>query len=365
MRTDRPSDTYELATVKAFTESITLRMLADGVLLSDIRGAADTVIEWSQWASYWLDRANAHSELADQSLLRGARISTAAHLVRASLCAHYAQFLFFAYPEIKRDASARKAGLFRQAAPLMAYPATPINIPFRQGSLPGYVRIPDGAGRHPCVVLIGGLDATKEDFIQFSDLCIHRGLATFVFDGPGQGEAYYRGFLFDADWGAALRAVMDTLCTLDSIDVDRIGVVGRSLGGFLAPLAASADDRIRACLAWGALYDLGDFDRKPPLIKDGYQFVTGASSWEETKKRLAFVTLQGLGARIRCPLLAVHGGRDNSVPPDHAARLVAETGGHARLQVWPDSIHCCHDVAHIVRPAMADWIAGQLRLASS
>ena len=34
---------------------------------------------------------------------------------------------------------------------------------------------------------IGGLDTTKEDYLDVNDLCIQRGLATFAFDGPGQG----------------------------------------------------------------------------------------------------------------------------------------------------------------------------------
>jgi hypothetical protein len=41
-------------------------------------------------------------------------------------------------------------------------------------------------------------------------------------------------------------------------------------------------------------------------------------------------------------------------------RLAAEAGGVVEKLIWNDSIHCCHDRSHIVRPAMADFLARHL-----
>jgi 2,6-dihydroxypseudooxynicotine hydrolase len=58
--------------------------------------------------------------------------------------------------------------------------------------MPGYRRLPAGSQRPPCVILLGGLDTTKEDYQVVNDLCVERGLATLAFDGPGQGETLFR-----------------------------------------------------------------------------------------------------------------------------------------------------------------------------
>ena len=41
-------------------------------------------------------------------------------------------------------------------------------------------------------------------------------------------------------------------------------------------------------------------------------------------------------------------------------RLVKEARGKTETLIWDDSFHCCHDRAHIVRPAMADFMARNL-----
>ena len=354
------SPTYLMTTVSNFLGSITYRMIADGILLQDIR-AAEVLDDWSDWGQFWIDRALVHEASATEASASGRTTTASQHLVRASLCAHYAQFLYFDFPEVKKRAVELKVRLYAAAAPMLSTPAVPVEIPFGTGSLPGYLRVPAGARGCAAVILIGGLDAAKEDAQQFSDLCLERGVATLAFDGPGQGEAFYRGHLFASDFHRSVSAAIDLLSGHEAIGTGRIGVLGRSLGGFLAPQAAAIDQRIRACVAWGALFDLGSFDRKPPLIQEGYRFITGAADMAEAKARASFVDLSGSAGKITCPLFIVHGLKDNSVPRDNAERLAAQVRGPVRLWLVPDSIHCNHDVAHVVRPAMADWLAETLR----
>jgi 2,6-dihydroxypseudooxynicotine hydrolase len=354
------SPTYLLTSVKDFVASTTYRMLADGMLLQDIRRVEAEVTDWRHWCAFFIGLARAHEQLARQSLADNHPLTASTHLVRAALCAHYGQFLYFEFPEIKRQAVELKTRLYREAASLMKPPAHPMEIAFRQAHLPGYLRYPTGKGPFPLAIILGGLDAAKEDMHQFASLCLERGLATLVFDGPGQGEAYYRGFYLGPDFHKAVSAAIDTAAQQPAIDAERIGILGRSLGGYLAPEAAAHDKRIKACVCWGALYDLGSFDDKPPLIRDGYRFLTGASDWGDAKARASWITLKDVARDIKCPLYVVHGEKDNSVPADTARRLAREAGGPSQLWIVPDSIHCNHEVAHVVRPAMADWLAEQL-----
>jgi 2,6-dihydroxypseudooxynicotine hydrolase len=355
---DYLSPTYLLTSIPEFLSSVAFRMLADGMVLPDLRAAEESIETWPDWGAFWKKAARRHGEDASGALGRGSRRSAAEHLILASLCAHYGQFLYFDFPAEKAALARLKAGYFRDGAPMLRHPARSAEVPFDGASLPAYLSVPEGTDSFPVVILVGGLDAAKEDFFQFSQLCLERGVAVLAFDGPGQGEAHSVGLRFSAQSHRAISAAIDWLGQADRIDSDRIAVLGRSLGGYLAPRAAAEDRRISACVAWGALYELSNIPQKPPLIRAGYHFITGEDDEQRLSAMLADVTLAGRAEQIACPTLVVHGSLDNSVPADHARRLAREAG--AELWMCEGSIHCCHDIAYSIRPAMADWLAEQL-----
>ena len=259
----------------------------------------------------------------------------------------------------KRAAHDRKVAVFQRAAPLLDPPLTRVEIPFDSLTMPAYFRLPRDAARPPCVVLLGGLDTTKEDYQSVNDLCVRRGLATLAFDGPGQGETFYRS-PWRRDFERAVQAVLDWLERQPAIDPARLGIIGRSTGGFYAPKVASIDGRVKAAVAWGAMYDIRNLETMPALTRDGFVFVSGSTSVAEALAFYECIDFTGAGARVRCPLLVVHGGLDPITPMDNATRMLAEVAGPAETLIWKDSGHCCHDRSHIVRPAMADFMARHL-----
>lgn len=358
---DYIAPTYLLTSVADFADSITERGLADGLIYRDIRRVKQDVADWKDWGDYWAERALEHEAAGDASLAGGHSLTAGQHFARASLCAHYGQFLLFEYPEVKERISELKVRLFAKAAPLISSPAERIDIPSSFGILPAFLRLPlEGSAPLPCVVHVGGLDAAKEDAYQFSNLCLDRGLAILTFDGPGQGETFYAGMRMGEGWHMAVSAVIGYLETRSEIDPGRIGMIGRSTGGFLAARATATDKRVQALAVWSAMYDLAAFDDIPPLVQDGYRFITESPDLASAKEAMRFVNMEGFAEQITCPMYVLHGGRDNIAPPYNAHRLVAEAKGPTTLSFYEDSIHCNHDVAHIERPAMADFLATQL-----
>ena len=97
--------------------------------------------------------------------------------------------------------------------------------------MPGYVRRPVGVDRPPVVVLIAGLDSTKEEFHTFTALFLRRGVATLAFDGPGQGELEF-DLPIEAEFEKPLGAVLDWLSTRSDLDSSRVAAAGVSLGGY-------------------------------------------------------------------------------------------------------------------------------------
>jgi len=335
------------------------RFLADGVYYRDLMDMRVAISDWSQWCAVWLKYAAAAEARGTAALDKSFRHTAASEFVRAALYFHYAQNLYYDDPVLKRETHDRKVAVFKRAAPLLDPPLDPVKIPFDGVEMPGYLRVPAGRARPPCVILLGGLDTTKEDYMVVNDLCVARGLATLAFDGPGQGETLFH-MKWRKDFERSISAVLDYLERRPEIDTNRIGIIGRSTGGYYAPRAAASDERIKAAVAWGAMYHLRNLASIPQVTREGFVFASGSSTVEEALRFFECINLEGHASKIRCPLLIVHGGRDTITPMENATRMAAEAGGPVETLIWEDSGHCCHDRAHIVRPAMADFMLRRL-----
>jgi pimeloyl-ACP methyl ester carboxylesterase len=117
-------------------------------------------------------------------------------------------------------------------------------VAFRSGGarLVATVLVPSGARAVPGVALIQGAGTSSRANVwswTFADGLARRGLATLLPDkrGSGESEGDWLAADFDvlaADAAAALRA----LRAQAGVDADRVGVLGLSQGGWVAPLAA-------------------------------------------------------------------------------------------------------------------------------
>ena len=347
------------ATIDFLYNTYTHRFLAEGVHYRDLMDMKAKIADLAQWPVVWSEAATAAEARAEAALAQRCVLTAGTELARASLYYFFAQFLLWNDPATKRTAYEHCARTFRRAAPLLDPPLEPLTIPFGDIELPAYLRKPKGVSRPPCVVLLGGLDTTKEEQLVISTLCAQRGLATLAYDGPGQGETYYRMKL-SGDFDKSIYAVLDALEKRADVDAARIGIIGRSMGGHYAPKAAALDRRVKAAVAWGAMYHLKNWATMPALTQQGFAYVTGSKSVEDAKPFFDAVNLEALAAKITCPLQIVHGGLDPITPTENATRMKAEASGPTELLFWEDSLHCAHDRAHIVRPAMADFMLRHL-----
>lgn len=336
------------------------RFTANGVLPSDFEKITDPLQSWDDWCSAWSREAAEHEALGRDALRSGRTLSAGAHLARAAVYFHFAKFVFVDHPDEMKAAHMNAVHCLTDALPHLEPPGERHEIPFESSALVGILRRPRGAGPHPVVVLIPGLDSAKEEFRATETLFLERGLATFSVDGPGQGEAEYY-LPIRGDWEVPGAAIIDYLVALDDLDAERIGLWGVSLGGYYAPCVASGLNSVKACIALAGPYNFGTiWDELPTLTRSTFRVRSGAKTDGDARDCAFRLSLEDRAGLIAAPLQVVMGKQDRLIPWKHAQRLVDQAGGPVDFILLDDGNHACANVLHKHRYLSADWMAEQL-----
>lgn len=133
--------------------------------------------------------------------------------------------------------------------------AEQVKIPYEGTYLPGYFYSPYSKER-PTIIIQTGFDGTQEELYLYALEGIKRGYNVLTFEGPGQGAVIREQKLpFRADWEKVVTPVIDYLATRPDVDKDMIILYGLSYGGYMAPRAASFDQRIKILVANGGIFD--------------------------------------------------------------------------------------------------------------
>lgn len=173
------------------------------------------------------------------------------------------------------------------------------DVTYRSGdiSVAGTLTRPEGQGPFPAVLLITGSGpqdrneelAGHKPFLVWSDVLTRAGYAVLRVDDRGVGGT--GGVLRDArydDLTADIRAGLDFLRGRPDIDPARIGLLGHSEGGYLAPLVAARPDSGAAFVVSMAGPALSGADILLEQNRDILR-ASGASP-EETEAHLAYIS---------------------------------------------------------------------------
>lgn len=336
------------------------RFTANGVDASDYARITSSLESWGDWCEGWSRGAEVHLELALSALNDDHHLSAGEFFARAATYFHFAKFLFVHDLDQARVAHDHAVTALTRALPLLSPTGRREEIAFDGSTLVGILRVPPGSGPHPTVLLIPGLDSTKEEFREVERSFLERGMATFALDGPGQGEVEWT-LPIRPDWDVVGDAVLARLQSLPEVDAERIGVWGVSLGGYYAARLAASDLPIRATVALSGPYCLGDaWENLNPLTRRAFEVRSYSANADDAARRARDLTLEGHATSITTPLLVVMGQRDRLFPWTDAQRLVDESSGSSDLLLLEDGNHGCANVIYRHRPYSADWMAQRL-----
>lgn len=336
------------------------RMITNGVPLADFQDVTAEIRHWDEWCSAWVAKGNVHRSLGESAADEGRMLTAGGHFSTAAVCYHFGKFLFVHDRRQMREAHEMAVDAHRLALPYIDPPGERLEIPFEGSILAGNLRKPRGANRPPVVIMCMGLDSTKEEMLSNEKVFLDRGLATFAFDGPGQGEAEY-DLPIRFDYEVPVGAVIDFLQHRKDINAGRIGLWGVSLGGYYAPRAAAFESRIRACVSLTGPFDFAEaFGRAPDLTRAAFTARSHSSDETEAHRSAGQMSLASVAGRITCPIYIVGGALDRVIPQDHPRRLAEAVSGDATLNMVEDGTHVANNRPYKYRPQSADWMAGQL-----
>lgn len=336
------------------------RFMTHGIAMGDFEEVTRGLTSWDQWCAAWSRRGRLHADLARRAEVEGRLVSAGEHYLTAALCHHYGKFLFLQDVDQMLEAHEQAVDLYTRALPYLRPPGERCAVPYDDSVLYGILRLPVGVERPPVVVLVAGLDSTKEEQGPHERALLDRGLATFSFDGPGQGEAEYEHPM-RADFEVPVAAVIDHLGTRTDVDGGRIALWGRSFGGRHVIRAAAFEPRVRACVSLSGPYDPTEmWDERPELNRQAYIVRSHSADAQEALEKLAAFSLDDVACRVTCPTYVLAGERDRLTPAAHAERIAAEVSGPVRLNIVEGGSHTSSNKPYAYRPEAADWVLAQL-----
>ena len=189
---------------------------------------------------------------------------------------------------------------------------------------------PTGREPAPVALLLHGFSSSKERMAQaMGRALLAHGVGSLALDLPFHGEREgadreipRNPLALVAAWKTAVaeaRAAVAWLAEQPDTIPDQIGVVGYSLGGFLALMTAAEEVRLRV-IAMAAAGDLPDRTPYAALVRSLVDPLRAARRLEGR------------------PLLLVNGKRDMTTRPEQATRLFA-AAGEPKTMLWYEGGH--------------------------
>jgi pimeloyl-ACP methyl ester carboxylesterase len=251
----------------------------------------------------------------------------------------------------------------------------------------------------PTLIVGGGFESNMEEtYHVFAVPALERGYNVIIYEGPGHRTLVNEGKGFIAEWEKAVTPIVDFIFADESgelsfIDKDKIGLVGMSLGGYLAARAAAFEPRLAAVMCIDGVYsflectlkifpegadawargDAAEFDRL---------FEADPSSWTTTRRWFhddlkytfcvdsafeafkiceAMTLANGVAQKIRMPAF-IGDATNDMFFEGQPARVAEEIGSNATLQRFGEELgaelHCQVGAFVYLNQEMLEWFAG-------
>ncbi len=174
-------------------------------------------------------------------------------------------------------------------------------------------------GKNPAIIIPHGWSNNSAKMLSMAAQLHKANYHVVLFDTRGHGASGDDGPVTILTFIEDIVASVDFLQKHSKVDIKRIGVLGHSLGGSSAIVAAAKDPRIKAVVSCSAFAD--PFDLTHTTLKrfhiPSQIFVPLVSYFIERWLKTSFANMTPLNhiGLIKAPILLIHGDEDNFVGP--------------------------------------------------
>ncbi|MDH7799058.1 MULTISPECIES: alpha/beta fold hydrolase [unclassified Beijerinckia] len=353
--------------------------------LQDLQDAAKQAPQGDSeaWHKAWVKLATQTEQTGRDALASGHKATAAAQFFRAT---HYWQWAeSFLDPDDRRAAPtySRHLDCFQQWTQLHAPAIELVEVPFENTALTAYYVPAAGVQKPgPAVILWDGLDGTKEEMYPMAGHLAARGISCLAIDIPGQGASLrLKGLTARYNSEESGTAAYEWLAKRSDVDPARIGLIGASMGGYSAPRAVAFEKRIKACVAWGAIYDYHDvwvrrlnqsagstsmnYERALGTTGKHLLNIFGATDYDDALRKLEPFHLRDCASQISCDILLVHGEDDRQTSLENCQALFKAIGSrNKQLRIYTreegGASHVQLDRQEPAASRIADWFSDHL-----
>ena len=247
-------------------------------------------------------------------------------------------------------------------------------VPYKGKALPGWLHLPPTykeGDKVPLVITVGGMDSTKEICVALTgDQFLSRGVAVFLFDGPGQYSSAMRGIHIDENgFYDAGRAVYEWISAQPEIDLDRIAVRGVSMGSIWGTQLATTIPNVKACSVAYPSYEKGEntaFNMYSPSFKLRFMFMSGYTNEAEFDTFIQGINSEGLGEQVTFPYLVIGGEDDDFASIESTFAVLNAVTAPKELVLYKAEGHTLHSrPSSYVGPSewayIADWTCDRFK----
>jgi len=225
----------------------------------------------------------------------------------------------------------------------------------------GIIHRPIGEENPPVVVFCHGLAGHKigknRMYVQLSESLSRVGIASFRFDfrGSGDSEGEFGEMSLLGEVNDAEKA-LDFIRQQPNLDVNRIGIYGRSFGGAVAVYAAAQSPAVKSLVLWAPVFSGEQWEEKWELVETqkineqerrNLMRINGQLPSLNFYKELFAMNLNSEFKKLmKVPLLLVHGEQDPIVGIQHSEKIMELRAAAQAETSFIRLPHSDHDFTH-------------------
>lgn len=198
---------------------------------------------------------------------------------------------------------------------------------------------PRKEGRFPSLMLIPGYQQTALSVLNLGVMFASEGFASLAITQPGWGKSQGKPDYVGPNTLRVLTEAFKKFKREPFVDSKRMGLYGHSRGGMAAALLSTRLDGLRAAILAAGIYDFKRNYEEVKLegIKRNMELETGMTD-KAIKERSAILRME----KLKCPVLILHGEKDENVPISQAIYLrdrLTQLKKEFEIKLFPDLNH--------------------------